>query len=56
MSPTAAGRDVAKSANFEQFINSLRDPEFPAPIVSARRFSEALHRRLPSRLMCIAIR
>ncbi|HEV3106743.1 MAG TPA: DUF2384 domain-containing protein [Trinickia sp.] len=43
MSPTAAVRDVAGSASFEHFINSLRDPEFPAPIVSARRFSEALH-------------
>lgn len=28
---------------FDQFMASLRDPDSPAPIVSARRFGEALH-------------
>ncbi|SAL81110.1 hypothetical protein AWB68_06030 [Caballeronia choica] len=30
-------------SSFDQFIASLRDPDSPAPIVSARRFGEALH-------------
>ncbi|REG48648.1 hypothetical protein B0G80_4904 [Paraburkholderia sp. BL6669N2] len=30
-------------ASFEQFMASLRDPDSPAPVVSARRFGEALH-------------
>jgi hypothetical protein len=30
-------------ASFDQFMASLRDPDNPAPIVSARRFGEALH-------------
>ncbi|MGN6316374.1 DUF2384 domain-containing protein [Trinickia sp.] len=34
---------IAQGASFDQFMNSLRDPVFEAPIVSARRFSEALH-------------
>lgn len=34
---------IAQGASFDQFMNSLRDPAFAAPIVSARRFSEALH-------------
>lgn len=34
---------IARGASFDQFMNSLRDPAFEAPIVSARRFSEALH-------------
>ena len=29
--------------SFDRFMASLRDPEDPAPIVSARRFGEALH-------------
>ncbi|WP_250535719.1 MbcA/ParS/Xre antitoxin family protein [Caballeronia sp. AZ10_KS36] len=29
--------------SFDRFIASLRDPDDPAPIVSARRFGEALH-------------
>jgi hypothetical protein len=31
------------SVSFDQFMASLRDPDSPAPIVSARRFGEALH-------------
>jgi len=31
------------AASFDRFMASLRDPEDPAPIVSARRFGEALH-------------
>jgi hypothetical protein len=34
---------IAQGASFDQFMNSLRDPAFEAPIVSARRFSDALH-------------
>jgi hypothetical protein len=30
-------------ASFDRFMASLRDPDDPAPIVSARRFGEALH-------------
>ncbi|WP_250482174.1 MbcA/ParS/Xre antitoxin family protein [Caballeronia sp. GACF5] len=29
--------------SFDRFMASLRDPDDPAPIVSARRFGEALH-------------
>lgn len=29
--------------SFDQFMASLRDPDSPAPIVSARRFGDALH-------------
>ncbi|GLU33868.1 DUF2384 domain-containing protein [Trinickia caryophylli] len=43
MRPAAAVDELAPSVSFEQFMNSLKDPEFPGPIVSARRFSEALH-------------
>ena len=43
MTRTANADELARSASFEQFMNSLRDPEVPGPIVSARRFSEALH-------------
>ncbi|MCA8023271.1 DUF2384 domain-containing protein [Burkholderia metallica] len=31
------------SLNFDQFMASLRDSEIAAPIVSARRFANALH-------------
>ena len=30
-------------ASFDQFMTSLRDPDSAAPIVSARRFGDALH-------------
>ncbi|WP_442808053.1 DUF2384 domain-containing protein [Trinickia soli] len=43
MNSTVAVDDIAQSASFEQFMSSLRDPAFAAPIVSARRFSDALH-------------
>lgn len=43
MNSTVAVEDIAQGESFEQFMNSLRDPAFAAPIVSARRFSEALH-------------
>lgn len=43
MNSTATVDDIAQGESFEQFMNSLRDPAFAAPIVSARRFSEALH-------------
>lgn len=43
MNSTVAVDDIAQSAGFEQFMSSLRDPAFAAPIVSARRFSDALH-------------
>lgn len=29
--------------NYEHFIESLRDPETPGPILSPKRFSQALH-------------
>jgi hypothetical protein len=43
MNSTVVVDDVAQSASFEEFMSSLRDPAFAAPIVSARRFSGALH-------------
>ncbi|WP_116138667.1 DUF2384 domain-containing protein [Trinickia diaoshuihuensis] len=43
MNSTVVVEDVAQGESFEQFMSSLRDPAFAAPIVSARRFSEALH-------------
>ncbi|WP_425452755.1 DUF2384 domain-containing protein [Trinickia dinghuensis] len=43
MNSTAIADDIAQGESFEQFMNSLRDPAFAAPIVSARRYSEALH-------------
>lgn len=43
MNSTVVVEDIAQSASFEQFMSSLRDPAFAAPIVSARRFSDALH-------------
>ncbi|CAG9252227.1 conserved hypothetical protein [Paraburkholderia unamae] len=40
----AATNDRAlPSASFEQFMMSLRDPDSNAPIVSARRYVDALH-------------
>jgi hypothetical protein len=35
--------DAKDSISFDQFMASLRDPDSAAPIVSARRFGEALH-------------
>ncbi|CAD6547607.1 DUF2384 domain-containing protein [Paraburkholderia metrosideri] len=32
-----------RDTSFDQFMSSLRDPDSSAPIVSARRFGEALH-------------
>jgi hypothetical protein len=43
MNSTVVVDDVAQGASFEEFMSSLRDPAFAAPIVSARRFSDALH-------------
>lgn len=43
MNATAIADDLSQGESFEHFMNSLRDPAFAAPIVSARRFSEALH-------------
>ncbi|MGG1948726.1 DUF2384 domain-containing protein [Trinickia sp. NRRL B-1857] len=43
MNSTVVVEDIAQGESFEQFMSSLRDPAFAAPIVSARRFSEALH-------------
>jgi len=43
MNSTVVVEDVAHGASFEEFMSSLRDPAFAAPIVSARRFSDALH-------------
>ncbi|RKP45275.1 DUF2384 domain-containing protein [Trinickia fusca] len=43
MDSTVDTGELAPSASFEQFLNALRDPELPAPVVSARRFSEALN-------------
>jgi DNA-binding phage protein len=43
MDSTVIADEVAQGESFEQFMNSLRDPAYAAPIVSARRFSEALH-------------
>lgn len=40
-SPVAMLPDTG--ASFDHFMASLRDPESPAPILSARRFGEALH-------------
>jgi hypothetical protein len=39
--PIPAG--VKATVSFDQFMTSLRDPDSPTPIVSARRFGEALH-------------
>jgi DNA-binding phage protein len=43
MNSTVTLDDIVQGESFEQFMNSLRDPAFAAPIVSARRFSDALH-------------
>jgi len=33
----------APSLTYEHFLEGLRDPDVPGPVVSPRRFSEALH-------------
>lgn len=33
----------APSRTYEHFLEDLRDPDVPGPVVSPRRFSEALH-------------
>jgi DNA-binding phage protein len=43
MNSTVTAEEIVQGESFEQFMYSLRDPAFAAPIVSARRFSEALH-------------
>ncbi|HVW50049.1 MAG TPA: DUF2384 domain-containing protein [Trinickia sp.] len=43
MNSTVVIDDIEQGVSFEQFMTSLRDPAFAAPIVSARRFSDALH-------------
>ncbi|RQS68134.1 DUF2384 domain-containing protein [Burkholderia sp. Bp8963] len=43
MRPAAKQDSTPTVASFEQFMSSLRDPDSPAPIVSARRFVDALH-------------
>ena len=43
MNSTVTAEGIAQGESFELFMNSLRDPAFAAPIVSARRFSDALH-------------
>jgi hypothetical protein len=40
---TVSAADPKDSLSFDQFMASLRDPDSAAPIVSARRFGEALH-------------
>ena len=42
MNPESVPDRPNDSGSFDRFIASLRDPESPAPIVSARRFGEAL--------------
>jgi len=42
MNTESVGRPNA-GLGFDQFMASLRDPDSSAPIVSARRFGEALH-------------
>jgi hypothetical protein len=37
------GAIPSADVSFDRFMASLRDPEDPAPIVSVRRFGEALH-------------
>src|SRR5260370_25552948 len=43
MSAAAVVDELAPGASFDQFMDLLRDPELPAPVLSARRFGEALH-------------
>lgn len=41
--PQALAVDPAPSLSYEQFIDTLRDPAVPGPVVSPRRFSAAMH-------------
>jgi len=41
--PQAVAPGPAPSLTYEHFIEDLRDPDLPGPVVSPRRFSEALH-------------
>jgi hypothetical protein len=43
MNPDSTHADATTRASFDQFMASLRDPDNPAPILSARRFGEVLH-------------
>lgn len=43
MNPDSVVARPTVGGSFEQFMASLRDPDSPAPILSARRFGEALH-------------
>jgi hypothetical protein len=43
MKTDSALAGATTSASFDQFMASLRDPDNPAPILSARRFGEVLH-------------
>lgn len=43
MDTLATPVDAAMRLNFDQFMQSLRDPESAVPVVSARRFSAALN-------------
>ncbi|CAB3738000.1 hypothetical protein LMG27174_06426 [Paraburkholderia rhynchosiae] len=43
MSPETLVVGPNAGSSFEQFMASLPDPDSPAPVVSARRFGEALH-------------
>ncbi|WP_084754053.1 MULTISPECIES: DUF2384 domain-containing protein [Paraburkholderia] len=43
MNPDSVLARPNAGGSFDQFMASLRDPDSPAPIVSARRFGEALH-------------
>jgi uncharacterized protein (DUF2384 family) len=43
VSAAAVVDELVPGASFDQFMDLLRDPELPAPVLSARRFGEALH-------------
>ncbi|MDD5035435.1 MAG: hypothetical protein PHE55_11835 [Methylococcaceae bacterium] len=39
----ASDASPALGKNYEHFVESLRDPETPGPVLSPKRFSQALH-------------
>ncbi|QDQ84775.1 DUF2384 domain-containing protein [Paraburkholderia megapolitana] len=41
--PTSTDHFPGSIATFDQFMESLRDPTSAVPIISARRFADALH-------------
>ena len=41
--PQSLAASPASDHTYERFIEELRDPEVPGPVVSPRRFSEAMH-------------